>query len=66
MKALIVLTLIGYLIYKFASLFYRAGASSQKYRQPPGGNPQRPANHSKRPTAGNVKGGEYVDYEEVK
>jgi hypothetical protein len=53
------------LIYKFASMFYRAGASSQQYRQSAGGNPNRPANSTKRPS-GNVKGGEYVDYEEVK
>jgi hypothetical protein len=65
MRLLIILGLIGYVFYKFGSLFFRAGAASQQRR------PQNP-NINVDPTphspskSGKIKGGEYVDYEEVK
>jgi hypothetical protein len=62
MKYLIVLGLIIYIIYKVSSFFFRAGAASQelndlkkKQNQPPAG-----------PRKSKLKGGDYVDYEEVK
>jgi hypothetical protein len=62
MKYLIVLGLIIYIIYKVSSFFFRAGAASQelndlkkKQNQPPPG-----------PKKSKLKGGDYVDYEEVK
>lgn len=70
MRLLIILGLIGYVLYKFGSIFFRAGASSQQdrfqQRRPQNGSvnvdsaPDRPAK------SGKIKGGEYVDYEEVK
>ncbi|HCZ36992.1 MAG TPA: DUF4834 domain-containing protein [Cytophagales bacterium] len=70
MRFLIILGLIGYVLYKVGGLFFRAGAASQQSkfqpRRPQNGNvnvnsaPDRPAKSTK------IKGGEYVDYEEVK
>jgi hypothetical protein len=71
LKFLIIFGLIVYVLYKFASLFFRAGANSQQFRNP--------NQHQYKPRNGNVNvdtppkqkgtdfmGGEYVDYEEVK
>lgn len=70
LKFLIVVGLITYLVYKIGGMFYRAGAASQQYRQPPR-RPEGSVNvdsnqkdHKRR--NGTVKGGDYVDYEEVK
>lgn len=70
MRFLIILGLIGYVLYKLGGLFFRAGAASQQdrfqQRKPQNGNinvdsaPDRPAK------SGKIKGGEYIDYEEVK
>lgn len=70
MRFLIILGLIGYVLYKVGGLFFRAGAASQQSKfqpqRPQNGNinvnsaPDRPAKSTK------IKGGEYVDYEEVK
>lgn len=69
-RLLIIIGLIGYVFYKFGSLFFRAGAASQQDkfqpRRPQNGQvnvdspPDRPAK------SGKIKGGEYIDYEEVK
>jgi Na+-transporting methylmalonyl-CoA/oxaloacetate decarboxylase gamma subunit len=64
MKYLIVLSLLVYVVYKVGSFFFRAGAAAQelknfKQKQTPQANPA-----SKKKTR--VKGGEYVDYEEIK
>ncbi len=64
-KFLLILGLIVYSIYKIGTMFFRAGAASQQFK-----NPQQPKNFNganpvdKKKT--NFKGGEYVDYEEVK
>lgn len=70
MRFLIILGLIGYVLYKVGGVFFRAGAASHQgrfqARKPESGNvnvdsaPDRPAK------SGKIKGGEYVDYEEVK
>jgi hypothetical protein len=64
LKFLLILGIIVYLIYKIGSFFFRAGAASQQFRnfqqqQPPG-------NGSAKTKKTKFKGGEYIDYEEVK
>lgn len=70
MRLLIILGLIGYVLYKFGSLFFRAGAASQQarfqQRRPNNGNPNVDPAPDKPTRTGKVKGGEYVDYEDVK
>jgi hypothetical protein len=61
-KFLLILSIIVYLIYKVGSFFFQAGAASQQLR-----NSQKNAATPKaKKTTTNVKGGEYIDYEEVK
>jgi len=67
LKFLLILGIIGYLLFKIGGFFFKAGAASQQYRQ----QARRPQNsvHNNPPEAktdGHIKGGEYVDYEEVK
>lgn len=61
-KGLLILGIIIYLLMKVGSMFYRAGASSQQrpVNPPPSPSPK----NDKKP--GGIKGGEYIDYEEVK
>lgn len=64
------MTLVVYLLSKVGGLFFRAGAASQKFgpqqRRPVDGNinVNTPPKGNKR--GGTIKGGDYVDYEEVK
>ena len=64
-RFLLILGLILYAVYKIGSLFFRAGAASQQFRN----NQQRAnfdssnAQQKKKPAN---KAGEYIDYEEVK
>jgi hypothetical protein len=66
LKFLLILSIIAYLIFKIGGFFFKAGAASQQFRQ------QSPRPHnsvntdSKDKKNGHIKGGEYVDYEEVK
>ncbi|HYG18901.1 MAG TPA: hypothetical protein VD816_08225 [Ohtaekwangia sp.] len=67
LKYLLILGLLVYVFYKIGSFFFRAGAAAQQLRnmqqqQRQAGNGQNTKAHKKQ----NVKGGEYVDYEEVK
>jgi hypothetical protein len=68
MKFLIIVGIVAYIIYKVGGLFFRAGAASQQtrthYRNPEA----NPTAHSpkKEKRNGGIKGGDYVDYEEVK
>jgi len=65
MKYLIVLGLLVYVFYKVGAFFFRAGAASQElknYKQ----QQQRQANGSSSKKKARVKGGEYIDYEEIK
>jgi len=65
-KFLIALGLIGYVFFKIGGLFFRAGAASQNRNHPPR-NPQPRAEEPKKDkTNGTIKGGDYIDYEEVK
>ncbi|MCU0418290.1 MAG: DUF4834 family protein [Cyclobacteriaceae bacterium] len=60
-RFLLIVTLVVYGIYKIGKLFFRAGAASQMRQQPPINPPP-----TAKPRPGSIKGGEYVDYEEVK
>ena len=62
-RFLLVLGLILYVIYKIGTLFFRAGAASQQFRnqQPPRSTPP-----PKNPKNEKFKGGEFIDYEEIK
>ncbi len=68
-KLLIILALVLYILSKVGGFFFRAGAASQQnrnfqQRKPDGGvNVDSPSKKEKR---GGIKGGDYVDYEEVK
>jgi hypothetical protein len=67
-KFLLIVGLILYCVYKIGTLFFRAGAASQQYRKQPGQNQTQNANGAKKKDAAHstFKGGEYIDYEEVK
>lgn len=65
-KFLLALGLIAYVLYKVGGVFFRAGAASQQYRKPQDTASNVNANPVKEKKTGNIKGGEYVDYEEVK
>jgi hypothetical protein len=65
-KFLLALGLIAYVLYKVGGVFFRAGAASQQYRKPQDTASNVNANPVKEKKPGNIKGGEYVDYEEVK
>ena len=61
MKYILILALLFYVFYKITSFFFKAGVASGQNKQP------RQATEGKKPKAnGNIKGGDYVDYEEVK
>jgi hypothetical protein len=60
-RFLLIVGIIGYLFYKIASFFFKVGAASQQMRQQ-----QNRQQASKKPQSGKIKGGDYVDYEEVK
>jgi hypothetical protein len=63
-RFLIIVGLIAYVIYKVGSFFFRAGAASQELKN----YKHRDQANAKAPKAqkGKIKGGDYVDYEEVK
>jgi hypothetical protein len=68
-RILLIVGLILYVVYKVGTLFFRAGAASQQIR-----NQNQRRNFDAENQAGdkhkrkneNIKGGEYIDYEEVK
>jgi hypothetical protein len=62
LKFLLILTIILYLVYKIGSFFFRAGVASRQFRE----SRKAPDTNSKPNQSGHIKGGEYVDYEEVK
>jgi hypothetical protein len=69
LKFLLILGLAVYIVYKVGSFFFRAGAASQQFRNQHQGrssvnsNDQSQKGKKKGPT---LKGGEYIDYEDVK
>jgi len=68
LKLLIILALVAYILSKVGGFFFRVGAASQNrnsQQQRPDGNLNVDPNQNKT-KKGNIKGGDYVDYEEVK
>jgi FtsZ-interacting cell division protein ZipA len=66
-KFLIIIGIIGYLILKIGGFFFKAGAASQQFRDQPRRSQGSVHNDpTKEKKDGQIKGGEYVDYEEVK
>jgi hypothetical protein len=69
-KFLLTVFLVSYVIYKIGGLFFRAGAASQQFRN----QQQQQRRHfdanddvkKDKKGKGNTKGGEYIDYEEIK
>jgi len=66
LKFLIILGVVAYILYKFASFFYHAGASSQRQRRRDDGTINIDPDTGRKKKGGKYKGGEYIDYEEVK
>ncbi|HYC83664.1 MAG TPA: hypothetical protein VEB86_00520 [Chryseosolibacter sp.] len=64
LKFLLIIGLILYVVYKIGSLFFRAGAASQ-FRDR-GQYDAFDANSGKKEKKPKFKGGEYIDYEEIK
>jgi hypothetical protein len=65
-KFLLIIGLVLYVIYKIGTLFFRAGAASQQFRNnQQQGNFNTQRQQPKQKPAKN-KAGEYIDYEEVK
>ena len=68
-RLLVIVALITYIIYKIGSWFFKAGAASQQLRnQQQGGSFNKPGVDpvKDKQKGSGFKGGEYVDYEEVK
>jgi hypothetical protein len=67
LKFLLILGIIAYLLFKIGGFFFKAGAASQQFQQQ-NRRPQGSVNNdsAKAKKDGHIKGGEYVDYEEVK
>lgn len=69
MKQLIILALIVYIISKLSGFFFRLGGASQKDRSSQSRRPVgniRVDSAPKKEKRSAIKGGDYVDYEEVK
>ncbi|HMJ69693.1 MAG TPA: hypothetical protein VK508_12390 [Cyclobacteriaceae bacterium] len=66
LKGIIILSLAFYVFYKITSFFFKAGAASQQFRKQQPDKQFNNGDKKDKPGNGAVKGGEYVDYEEVK
>jgi hypothetical protein len=72
LKFLLILCIIVYLVYKVGSFFFRAGAASQQFRNYQQQQRRSFDNDSHADPKSNpkkkdkFKGGEYIDYEEIK
>jgi hypothetical protein len=64
LKFLLIVGLILYCVYKIGGIFFKAGAASQQRRNPSDGTQfnQPPPKEKKT----RFKGGDYIDYEEIK
>jgi len=63
-RFLLFIGIITYILYKVGSFFFKIGAASQQMRQREKTSPDGAT--SKNARSGKIKGGDYVDYEEVK
>ena len=59
MKYILILVLLFYVFYKVTSFFFRAGVQSGQAQK-------RQAPEPKKAKGTSIKGGDYIDYEEVK
>lgn len=68
LKFLLILFLVVWILSKLGGFFFRAGAASQnrQYQRKPEGTMNTDGPPPKQKRSGNIKGGEYIDYEEVK
>jgi hypothetical protein len=66
MKFLLILGIIVYLIYKIGGMFFQAGAASQQFRGRQPDNDRQPVTPKQPKKESKLKGGEYIDYEEIK
>jgi len=64
-RLLLIISIVGYVIYKVGGLFFRAGAASQ-HRANVRRNIHVDPTPKKDKKSNAIKGGDYVDYEEVK
>ena len=62
-KFLILVGIVSYILYKVGGFFFRIGAASQQMRDRGRGNAP---DHATKKGNSKIKGGDYVDYEEVK
>ena len=65
-RFLLIISIVGYIFYKVGGLFFRAGAASQQYRSQERKNINVDPAPKKDKKNGAIKGGDYVDYEEIK
>ncbi|MCD9016804.1 hypothetical protein [Parachryseolinea silvisoli] len=63
-RFLLIIGIISYVFYKIGSFFFRAGAAAQQLKNYK--NQQKDADSYKKTKKRGVKGGDYVDYEEIK
>lgn len=66
LKFLLILGLALYIVYKIGSFFFRAGAASQQLRDQQRRNYNANPSPPKEKRKSTAKGGEYIDYEEIK
>lgn len=69
LKLLLIIAISVYVLSKFSRLFFGMGTSSSQrryYQRPPDGHVNVNNNSSKNKQKSDIKGGEYIDYEEVK
>ncbi|MBX2911276.1 MAG: DUF4834 family protein [Cyclobacteriaceae bacterium] len=69
LKFLLIIAISVYLLSKFGRIFFRMGMSSshhRPYHKPADGNVHVSGNAQKGKDKTGIKGGEYIDYEEVK
>jgi len=64
LRFLLILGLVVYVFYKIMSFFFRAGAASQELKNMK--EQQKKADASAKKSKGKIKGGDYIDYEEIK
>ncbi len=62
LKFLLIIGIIAYVFYKIGKFFFRAGVATQQLRD----QESRQRARKKAVKDGKIKGGEYVDYEEVR
>ena len=63
-RFLLIIGIISYVFYKIGSFFFRAGAAAQELKNYK--DQQKNADSYKKTKKKGVKGGEYVDYEDIK